>query len=75
MTSSTEGPASSTGIVADADSATPGVAPSGSGYRAIITSRDRVIWTCSHVHFTEHSAKACAERHLPRTGPPFSTEH
>jgi hypothetical protein len=75
MTPSTERPALATGIDAAADGATPGVAPSGGGYRAIITSRHRVIWSCSHVHFTEHSAKACAERHLARTGPPFFLGH
>jgi len=47
---------------------TPAVAPSGTGYRATITSGDRIVWSCSHVHFTEHSAKACAERHLAGAG-------
>ena len=42
---------------------------SGSGYRAIITDDGHVVWSCSHVHFTEHSARVCAEQHL-RLGPP-----
>lgn len=42
----------------------PGFETSGSGYRAVVTSSERVVWSCRHVHFTDHSARACAERHL-----------
>jgi hypothetical protein len=38
---------------------TSDVRPSGSGYRAVITRAGRVIWSCPHVHFTEHSARNC----------------
>lgn len=37
----------------------PDVAPNGSGYRAVIESDGQVIWSCPHVHFTEHSARNC----------------
>jgi hypothetical protein len=37
----------------------PGVVPSGSGYRAVVRRDDTVVWQCPHVHFTDHSAKAC----------------
>jgi hypothetical protein len=53
----------STGTTSPADGgaadATSGVTPSGSGYRATITRAGRVIWSCPHVHFTEHSARNC----------------
>ena len=50
----------------------PGAAPSGGGYLATLTSGDRTVWSCSHVHFTDHSAKACAERNLANVaGKPF----
>jgi len=42
----------------------PGAVASGGGYRAIITDVTRESWSCPHVHFTEHSARACAERHM-----------
>ncbi len=42
----------------------PGFVNSGSGYRAVVTSGERVVWSCRHVHFTDHSARADAERHL-----------
>jgi hypothetical protein len=51
------------------ESRKPGVAPSGSGYRAIVTSGGDLVWSCSHVHFTEHSARACAERYVTATEP------
>jgi hypothetical protein len=38
--------------------------PDGTGFRAIMTEDGRTVWACSHVHFTEHSARAHAERHL-----------
>jgi len=43
-----------------------GVAWGGPGYRAITTSGGRVAWACAHVHFTDPSARACAERHVMR---------
>ena len=42
----------------------PGVAAGGGAYRAIVIDATRRPWSCVHVHFTEHSARACAERHL-----------
>jgi hypothetical protein len=37
----------------------PGIIPSGSGFRAVVRRDDDVVWQCPHVHFTDHSAKAC----------------
>lgn len=51
------------------ESRTPGVAPSGSGYRAIATSPGHPVWSCSQVHFTQHSARPCAERDVTATEP------
>lgn len=42
---------------------TPGVIASGGAYRATVTG-DGGTWRCPHVHFTQQSAKACAERHV-----------
>ena len=42
----------------------PGSVASGGGHRAVITGVTRDSWSCPHVHFTDHSARACAERHL-----------
>ena len=42
----------------------PGSVASGSGYRATVFDDERRLWSCPHVHFTEHSARACAEEHL-----------
>lgn len=36
-----------------------GVAASGGGFRAVARRSGQVIWSCPHVHFTEHSAKNC----------------
>jgi hypothetical protein len=47
----------------------PGVVSSGGGYRAIFTVGDRRVWSCPHVHFTEHSARACADRHFRKVAP------
>ena len=33
--------------------------PQGSGFRAVIVKDGEIIWRCPHVHFTDHSAKAC----------------
>jgi hypothetical protein len=35
------------------------VVPTGGGYRAVIKRDGDIIWSCSHVHFTEHSARSC----------------
>jgi hypothetical protein len=37
----------------------PGVLPTGSGFRAVIRKDGAIVWQCPHVHFTDHSAKAC----------------
>jgi len=42
----------------------PEAAPSGAGYRATVSRDGPVMWLCRHVHFTDHSARACAERYL-----------
>jgi len=41
----------------------PGVAQSGGAYRAELKRGDTVVWSCAHLHFTDHSARSCAERH------------
>jgi hypothetical protein len=38
----------------------------GAGFRAVITRGGQVLWSCNHVHFTDHSAKADAQAHLAR---------
>lgn len=48
----------------DTGNSKPEVAPSGTGYRGITTRDGGVTWSCPHVHFTDHSARKCAERHL-----------
>ena len=48
----------------------PGSVASGTGYRAMVSDDERRLWSCSHVHFTEHSARACAEQHLRTWAPP-----
>jgi len=35
------------------------VIPSGAGFRAVLRHEGNIIWRCPHVHFTDHSAKAC----------------
>jgi len=37
----------------------PGVFPMGSGFRAVLRRDGTIVWRCPHVHFTDHSAKAC----------------
>lgn len=45
---------------ADSDGAVEtGVAASGGGFRAVARRGGEIIWSCPHVHFTEHSAKNC----------------
>jgi len=46
------------------DGLEPDVAPSGTGYRAIITRGSLVVWSCPHVHFTDHSARSCAQQNM-----------
>lgn len=49
----------------DDQSLKAGSQPSGAaGYRAVVTRGDAVVWTCNHVHFTDHSAKADAQAAL-----------
>ena len=43
---------------------TPAVFQNGGAFRAQLKRGDVVVWSCPHLHFTDHSAKACAERHL-----------
>jgi hypothetical protein len=45
---------------------TTGFVANGGGYRAVVTRDGEVVWRCAHVHFTDHSARACAERELKR---------
>jgi len=49
---------------ADPDAPTSSVTFSGGGFRAIMTRADVVEWSCEHVHFTDRSARNCAERHV-----------
>ena len=52
-------------VAAETDDApTPAVFVNGGAYRAQLKRGDQVVWQCPHLHFTDHSAKACAERHL-----------
>jgi hypothetical protein len=36
----------------------------GGGFRATSTHAGLVDWACKHVHFTDRSARNCAEKHL-----------
>ena len=49
---------------------------SGGGFRAVLRRGDEIVWRCPHVHFTDHSAKACAARELARVElpPPTASE-
>ena len=38
----------------------------GGGFRAISTRAGLVEWACKHVHFTDRSARNCAEQHVQR---------
>ena len=42
----------------------PGVVQIGTGYRGVARYKGILIWRCPHVHFTEHSARSCAEGRL-----------
>jgi hypothetical protein len=46
------------------DSLEADIVPSGGGFRAVLRRGDEIVWRCPHVHFTDHSAKACAARQL-----------
>jgi hypothetical protein len=50
------------------DASQAGVTLSGGGYRAISTHAGLVDWACKHVHFTDRSARNCAEEHLRNDG-------
>ncbi len=41
----------------------------GAGFRAVVTDAGRVVWACSHVHFTDHSAKVDAQAQLLKMQP------
>jgi len=41
------------------DALEPGIVPSGGGFRAVLRHDGAVVWRCPHVHFTDHSARAC----------------
>ena len=48
----------------DVDNArTASVTTSGGTYRAMV-SGDRVAWHCPHVHFTQQSARSCADQRV-----------
>lgn len=42
---------------------TAGVTPSGSAFRATATVEGDT-WLCAHVHFTQQSARTCADQHV-----------
>lgn len=46
--------------------AKPDAVVSGSAYRGAVSRGDRIVWWCPHIHFAEHSARACAARRLER---------
>jgi len=46
------------------ESPEPAVVTGGGGYRAVNTRGGNVAWSCKHVHFTDRSARNCAEQHL-----------
>ena len=47
--------------------AKPDAVVSGPAYRGVVRRADRIVWSCPHTHFTDHSARACAAGHLQRT--------
>lgn len=55
------------------DTLTAGAIPSGSGFRAVLRRGDEIVWRCQHVHFTDHSAKACASGELARIEKPAAS--
>ena len=48
------------------------VTHNGGGFRAISTQAGIVEWSCKHVHFSDRSARNCAEQHL-KLAPPDRT--
>jgi hypothetical protein len=46
-------------VTDEPDTLEPGIVPSGSGFRAVLRRDGEIVWRCPHVHFTDHSAKAC----------------
>jgi hypothetical protein len=53
---------------AGASAPQPAVVPNGNGFSAAMTEGGAVVWRCPHVHFTDHSARACAMRHIASVG-------
>ncbi len=49
------------------ESTTAGAVVSGFAFRGVISRAGRIVWSCPHTHFTEHSAKACSAGHLQRS--------
>jgi hypothetical protein len=43
----------------------------GGGFRAISTHAGQVDWACKHVHFTDRSARNCAEEHVRQAANAF----
>gem|GEM_PF-4943562 len=43
----------------DAEALAPDIIPSGSGFRAVLKTDGQIVWSCPHIHFTEHSARNC----------------
>ena len=56
--------AAETAATGNENELTPGVVPSGSGYRAVLKRNGEIVWSCPHVHFTEHSARNCPAQRL-----------
>jgi hypothetical protein len=54
-------------VLTGEETSEPAVVISGGGYRAVNTSAGSVEWSCRHVHFTDRSARNCAEQHLKAT--------
>ena len=49
--------------IAEGSLPTAGVTTSGGSYRAT-TESAAGIWLCPHVHFTQQSARSCADQHV-----------
>jgi hypothetical protein len=48
----------------DPSAVEPGVVQTGTGYRGVARYKGILLWRCPHVHFTDHSARACAAGRL-----------
>ena len=42
----------------------PDAVASGAAYRGVVRRGDQIVWVCPHIHFTDHSGRACALKHL-----------